>query len=663
MKKLIGLFFAFIAIFVMVSCGKKGDSTNNNVTRLDAPVLTLTDNVVTWDAVENAGGYVVKVNDSVSEEQTETSYTITVTEAGEYRITVKAVPTDTTLYKESYYSEEVVYTKKSLSTTTVYIVGDSTVCDYGVYDGNGNKTGVTDTTDFYDRYGYGTQFYNYFSSLVTFNNLAKSGRSALSFIKEENYATLTTKIKAGDYLVIGFGHNDEKFDDADRFADPSLPITTEGSFKNLLYEKYIKVAEDAGATAILDTPIVRYSDTLDFTGAKAHKLTLTDKDINNFGTTTLAGHSAGDVLDYPKAIKELGEEKNVEVVDLTTLTANLYTSLGADEAKYLHRVTSGNSDTEPNFNSIDATHINILGAKHVAYLFANAIKNSNSSLKNYVNATLTAPNRANDLVKNPYYTYVPYSAVDIDAYSEYLTLNAETITHFANNANGWYGTGFGDTGGDPTVAGNGYVAKQSEDGIYEVGQGNSTGTTTYKGKIASTVEGIAFLFRQVSITKNFKFTADAEVITKDSGVTNQTAFGITVRDACYVAGQTSTLKNSAIGNDNSFNAGFVTLSSSMKIVYSRESTALTTEDEKKIGGSLAAYYAEGDTAHMEITRTGQIVVCTVIYKNVTYTQTYIDVDLIGIDSDYMYVGMYAGRGTIARFSNVSFAITGDSQGA
>ncbi len=660
MKKLIGLFFAFIAIFVMVSCGnKKGDSTNNNVTRLDAPVLTLTDNVVTWDAVENAGGYVVKVNDSVSEEQTETSYTITVTEAGEYRITVKAVPTDTTLYKESYYSEEVVYTKKNLSATTVYIVGDSTVCDYGKYDGNGNKTGVTDTTYFYDRYGYGTQFYNYFSSLVTFNNLAMSGRSALSFIKEDNYATLTTKIKAGDYLVIGFGHNDEKFDDADRFADPSLSTETANSFKNILYNKYIKVAEDAGATAILDTPIVRYSDTLDFTGSKGHKVTLTSDDITKFGSTTLAGHSVGDVLDYPKAIKELGEEKNVEVVDLTTLTATLYTSLGADEAKYLHAVTSGNSETEPNFKSIDATHINILGAKHVAYLFANAIKNSNSSLKNYVNATLTAPNRANDLVKNPYYEYVPYSAMDLDAWATLVEngYDKDDSTHITLTANygtitdGWYGTAFGDVGGDPLSPDTGYYATETSAGVFKVGQSKSS-ATYYKGKIASTSEGYAFAFRRVSVSKNFTLSASGTITAQNSDG-KQSGFGLMLRDDCYAP-----VNNSGICSNNICAGIWQEKVGNNHVGYARESTSLV-----KSGKTSTLTPAVGTTIECTIARVGQVVTTTIVYNGETYISTYTDFDLVARDSEYMYIGMYGARGIICEWTNVSFAITGDSQGA
>ena len=51
-------------------------------------------------------------------------------------------------------------------------------------------------------------------------------------------------LKAGDYLLIAFGHNDEKSDDDTRFTDASLPYTNEASFGWHLYEYYIKLAEE-----------------------------------------------------------------------------------------------------------------------------------------------------------------------------------------------------------------------------------------------------------------------------------------------------------------------------------------------------------------------------------------------------------------------------------
>ena len=228
-----------------------------------------------------------------------------------------------------------------LKNTTVYLVGDSTVCSF-----NDNY--------YYPRYGYGTQLGNYLNELVTINNLALSGRSSKSFTSEENYQTLLASLKEGDYLIIGFGHNDEKSDDAVRFTDASKPITDSTSFKYSLYENYIKVALEKKATPILCTPIVRANSKNDYTGSHAH--------ITENG-------------DYAKAIVELGQEKGVEVIDLTEITKNRYTELGYNEAIYYHAMTTGQYDTDgvtviPNTTSVDTTHLNIYGAKYVAYKLA-----------------------------------------------------------------------------------------------------------------------------------------------------------------------------------------------------------------------------------------------------------------------------------------------------
>ena len=92
---------------------------------------------------------------------------------------------------------------------TIYLVGDSTVCGF--------------SDNYYlPRYGYGTQLFNYINcEPKQINNLALSGRSSLSFLTEGNYTTLKNSIKEGDYLIIGFGHNDEKSDEPARYTDPT----------------------------------------------------------------------------------------------------------------------------------------------------------------------------------------------------------------------------------------------------------------------------------------------------------------------------------------------------------------------------------------------------------------------------------------------------------
>ena len=486
---------------------------------------------------------------------------------------------------------------KNLNQTTLFLVGDSTVSSF-----NDNY--------YYPRYGYGTQIGNYLDKKVTVNNLALSGRSSKSFLQESNYQTLKSSLKSGDYLMIGFGHNDEKEDDSTVYTNPTGDVSDNTSFKYYLYNNYIKMALDKGATPILCTPIVRANQNNDYTGSSGH--------ITSTG-------------DYSNCIKDLGTQYKVTTIDLTSLTKNLYTSLGYDEAINFHAWTTSNKD------SVDKTHLNIYGAKEVSYLIASELKKTTCSLKDYVLNDISAPTKNVDLVSNPNYvekTYTPFNA------SSYNAPN-----HFKTTSEGWYGTAFGDTGGSPSSEGNGYVAKETEEGKFLVGQ---TGTTP-KGKISSSSEGFALLFRQIAKNKNFTLSADIEVKTQAN--TKQAGFGLMIRDDVYV---NLTATDSSI-NSNSLSAGLVTNENEMNALFYRENTKLTKENNV-----ISGLYAVGDKAKAKITRTGQNITLEFIYKEQTYTKTFYDFDVLAIDNLYFYVGVFATRGTTVECTNLAFVDNGDA---
>jgi hypothetical protein len=66
---------------------------------------------------------------------------------------------------------------------------------------------------------------------------------------------------------------------------------------------------------------------------------------------------------------------------------------------------------------------------------------------------------------------------------------------------------------------------------------------------------------------------------------------------------------------------------------------------------------------MSIERIGQTVILTVSLGDKTVSETHYDFDLFAKDGEYMYVGMFANRGTLVEYTNLSFKITGTSQGA
>ena len=212
------------------------------------------------------------------------------------------------------------------------------------------------------------------------NNLALSGRSSKSFIDpadNANYATFTSSLKAGDYVLIGFGHNDEKADPT-LYTNPNGDVTDPTSFKYYLYTYYIKVAQDAGATPILATPVVRRDSSGAYAGAKVHVTT----DVVSGGVTYPGG-------DYPQAIRDLGAALGVMVIDNTASTLALgkqiFAASGATGTAQLQAWVSNL------VTSVDDTHTNIYGGAYYAYLVATGLAASTSSLKDHVLPGIVPP--------------------------------------------------------------------------------------------------------------------------------------------------------------------------------------------------------------------------------------------------------------------------------
>ncbi|MDE7161851.1 MAG: hypothetical protein K2N65_03720 [Anaeroplasmataceae bacterium] len=491
----------------------------------------------------------------------------------------------------------------------LYVIGDSTVSNFN-------------DPYYYPRYGYGTQLDCYLKNIEVIN-LALSGRSSKSFIEEENYKRLMNQLKAGDYLMIGFGHNDEKSDDPLRFTDASKPVEDPASFSYSLYEHYIKPALEKKATPILCTPICRADIKNEYTGSSAH--------------ITPNGN-------YADTILKLGKEKGILVLDLTSQTKQQYQKLGYQEASLYHATIAGKfakdgKTTLPDEKTVDTTHLNHYGAKFVAYLVATLLRDTDSSLKEYLIPNLVEPKKETDLFVNPEYVIKTYTVPQLENYSP--------NPHFQVLEKGWYGTAFGDCGGNPNEPEHGFVAR-SVGTSFEVGQ--SAGGT--KGKISLISDGLAFCFRQVSVEDNFELSAYAKIL--KAVPTKQAGFGLMLRDDCYINQASST----EIVTSNYLAAGLVTTDLTMSPIFYREQAELHKEEPL-----IDHLYQVGDTAEMKIVRVGQSMTMQLVYEGKTYEKVYVDFDLLAMDHTFMYIGMFATRGTVVEFSNVKFKLTGKSQGA
>lgn len=195
---------------------------------------------------------------------------------------------------------------------TLHTIGDSTMANY--------DPATSDVR------GWGMMFQQFFNSGVVVNNRGKAGASSKSFYLEAPYwTTVKQQIKAGDYVIIQFAHNDEKNGGLDGGTDPANPIngtdyrgtTPQTTYKDYL-RKYVDETRALNATPILVTSMCRKY----FSGG-----TITRKGLHDLGPD-FSLPDTDDTYDYAQAMKEVAVEKNVQLIDLTTLTKNLVESYG-----------------------------------------------------------------------------------------------------------------------------------------------------------------------------------------------------------------------------------------------------------------------------------------------------------------------------------------------
>jgi rhamnogalacturonan acetylesterase len=193
----------------------------------------------------------------------------------------------------------------------LYIIGDSTVK-------NGDGTGKGSL------WGWGSFMADRFDTLrIDVQNHAIGGRSSRTFITEGRWERILQELKAGDYVLMQFGHNDSSpLDDTARargtikgIGDDSVatynPIRkineTVYSF-GWYMRKYIVETKAKGAIPIVCSPIPR----------------------NNFanGLTERANNS------YGKWSQEVAKANGAFFIPLNDLIADRYDALGADSVNH-----------------------------------------------------------------------------------------------------------------------------------------------------------------------------------------------------------------------------------------------------------------------------------------------------------------------------------------
>ncbi|MBQ9285373.1 MAG: glycosyl hydrolase 115 family protein [Bacteroidaceae bacterium] len=222
-------------------------------------------------------------------------------------------------------------------TTTVWTIGDSTMA---------NKTSATER-------GWGMLFPTFVDATqVTVSNHATDGRSTKSFIDEGRWETVRSQLAEGDYVLMEFGHNDEK-------TTSSLHTDPQTTYKENL-TKFINETRAAGATPVLLTPIVR----------------------RIFGPD---GNIYDEHGEYCTAVRELAAALNVPLIDMNILSGYYENVAGIVGSRDIHEYFPG--------KEIDNTHMCQLGAYITARCVAEQIA-LNDDIDIPLNANPAAQNGA-----------------------------------------------------------------------------------------------------------------------------------------------------------------------------------------------------------------------------------------------------------------------------
>ena len=233
---------------------------------------------------------------------------------------------------------------KSESKPTLYLVGDSTVNNSSEnFSGWGNVIG-----EYFDK------------KKINVVNRARGGRSSRTFYTEGLWQKVAGELKAGDFVLIQFGHNDGGAIDKEKFrgsikgiGEESQEITGQNGKPETVYtfgwylRKFVADAKAKNATVVLLSPVPRnrWED----------------------GRVERAAEN------YGKWSRAIAAAEKVFFVDLNEITARKYEKLGVAKvgAEY--------------FTTKDNTHTSTAGARLNAESVVEGLRKlKNALLKNYL---------------------------------------------------------------------------------------------------------------------------------------------------------------------------------------------------------------------------------------------------------------------------------------
>ncbi len=201
---------------------------------------------------------------------------------------------------------------------TVFLLGDSTVTDQPREPWN----------------SWGQMLPRFFKAGLAIANHAESGESLKSSLGAHRVAKVLASMKPGDYVLVQFGHNDQK----DRATN--AVATYKSNLKKLVADVRAR-----GGTPVLVTSMER-----------------------------MAGVEQDTLGDYPLAVREVAKEDGVALIDLHAMSRSLYRALGPDLKQAFQ----------------DGTHHNAYGSYELAKCVVEGIRHAQLGLARFIVEDLPA---------------------------------------------------------------------------------------------------------------------------------------------------------------------------------------------------------------------------------------------------------------------------------
>jgi lysophospholipase L1-like esterase len=204
---------------------------------------------------------------------------------------------------------------------TLYLAGDSTVTDQG------DAPWAS----------WGQMLPRFFGTGIAVANHAESGETLKSFVTELRLDKLLSALKAGDWVMIQFGHNDQKTQWPQTYAEAAT------TYRAWL-RTYIAEVRRRGATPLL----------------------VTSPERRNFDPQ---GRIVPTLGEYPDAVRAIAREEKVALLDLNPMSVRFYEALGPELAPCAF-ADQGR----------DQTHHNEYGARSLARMVVEGLRAADHTL-------------------------------------------------------------------------------------------------------------------------------------------------------------------------------------------------------------------------------------------------------------------------------------------